>query len=371
MKKVLLALPALAVAMMAVFASSGNSAIAQEVNLRLRAGDGETGYAVNMFLPETVYINEGDTLTWEFPWDEPHSVTFGEIAGNPEAPSHPDTPVVDYEGTGFVNSGLLFGNPATPPEFSVKFNALGTFDYYCFIHPLMTGQVVVQGPGVGVQDTQVAVDARGQATYNSAIATLKAAAGVAAAEPVAVTGSGAAKKYTVQVSSNTDIPVGDVMQFFPASLNVGVNDTVEFLSNVHTPHDVAFLPPGFDPMGPPPPGLEDFDPFEDSVNYSPGVKMDNTKPVISPVIGLDFPGGTSATFGFAKTGSYDYVCILHVSQGMVGRINVTSGSPLPPNTGDGFITGASQSSTSGLWLVLGAVGFAFAATGVAFATTRR
>jgi plastocyanin len=371
MKKVLLALPALAIAMVAVFASAGQSAQAQEVTLRLLAGDGENGYSVNMFLPETVYISPNDTLTWEFPWFEPHSVTFGEIMGNPEGPSHPDTPVVDYNGTGFVNSGLVFGNPGTPPTFSVKFSEVGSYEYYCFIHPLMTGTVVVQGEGIGVRDTQVAIDARGQATYNSAIATLKAAASAAAAKPVAVTGSGAAKKYTVQVSSNNDLPVGDVMQFFPASLNVGLNDTVEFKSNVHTPHDVAFLPPGLDLSGPPPPGFEDFDPFTDSPNYSPGVKLDNSKPVISPIIGLEFPGGTTATFGFAKTGTYDYACILHFDQGMVGRINVTSGSPLPPNTGDSFVTGSGAAGTTGLWLVFGAVGFAVAATGVAFATTRR
>jgi plastocyanin len=371
MKKVLLALPALAIAVMAVFASTGQSAQAAAVTLKLRAGDGERGYSVNMFLPGTVYVNEGDTLTWEFKWDEPHSVTFGEITGNPEAPSHPDTAVVDYDGTGFVNSGMVFGAPADSPTFSMKFTKAGTYDYYCFIHPLMTGEVVVQGPGIGQQDNQASVDGRGKATYDSAIATLKAAAASQAAKPVAVTGSGASRKYTINISSANDIPVGDVMQFFPASLNLGVNDTVEFVSNVHTPHDVAFVPPGFDPAGPPPPGLEDFDPFEDSVNYSAGVKLDNSKPVISPMLGLDFPGGTKASFSFAKTGTYTYICVLHASQGMMGQINVTAGSPLPPNTGDSFVVGSAQSGTSGLWLVFGAVGFALAATGVAFATARR
>lgn len=370
MKKVLLALPALAIALVAVFASAGQSAHAAEVTLRLRAGDGETGYSVNMFLPGTVYINENDTLVWEFPWDEPHSVTFGEIAGDPEGPSHPDTPVVEYAGTGFVNSGLVFGNPQTPPTFSVKFTEVGSFDYFCFIHPMMTGQVVVQGPGIGQQDTQASVDGRGQATYNSAIATLKAAAASQAAKPVAVTGTGAAKKYTIAISSANDLPAGDVMQFFPASLNVGLNDSVEFVSNVHTPHDVAFPGP-VDFNAPPPPEFANFDPFESSLNYSAGVKLDNSKPVISPMLGLDFPGGTKATFAFAKTGTYQYVCILHAPQGMMGQINVTAGSPLPPNTGDSFVTGSAASGTAGLWLVLGAVGFAMAATGVAFATTRR
>ena len=369
MKRVLLALPALAIAIAAFAVSTGQTAQAAAVTLNVRPGDGETGYSVNMFLPETVYLRAGDTVTWDFKWAEPHSVTFGEIAGNPEPPSHPGVAVVDYDGTAFTNSGLVFGGSGATP-FSMKFTKEGSFDYYCFIHPLMTGQVVVQGEGIGEQDTQVAVDARAQATYDGAIGQLKAAAGAQAAKPVAVTGSGAGKKYTLAISSANDIAVGDVMQFFPASLNVGVNDSVEFQSSVRTPHDVAFPGP-VDLSGPPPPGLEDFDPFEGSVNYSPGVKLDNSKLVISPVVGIDFPAGTGVSFSFAKTGTYDYVCVLHVAQGMRGRINVTSGAPLPPNTGDVAVAGTRQSGTSGMWLVLGSVVVAMAATGVAFASTRR
>jgi plastocyanin len=368
MKKVLLALPALVIALAAVAVSTGQSALAAPVTLNARAGDGEPGYAVNMFLPESLFLRAGDTVTWNFVWDEPHSVTFGEPAGDPSAPSHPGQAVVEYDGTGVANSGLVFPAPGAD-TFSVKFTKEGSFDYYCFIHPLMTGQVIVQGEGIGQQDTQVAVDARGEATYAGAIGTLKAAAGAAAAKPVAVTGTGAARKFTLQVSSLNDIPVGDVMQFFPASLNVGVADTVEFKSNVHTPHNVAFPGP-VDLSGPPPPEFADFDPFEDSANYTPGVKLDNSKPVITQVFGLDFPTGTTATFGFAKTGTYDYACLLHASQGMVGRINVTAGAPLPPNTGEVAVAGGS-SGASGIWLVLGSVAVAMAATGVAFAATRR
>ena len=172
MKKLLLALPALAIATAAVFASTGQSAFAAAVTLKVRAGDGETGYAVNMFLPEDLYLRAGDTVTWDFTWDEPHSVTFGEITGNPEGPSHPGTAVVDYDGTGFANSGLVFGSRSAPQSFSMKFTKEGNFDYYCFIHPLMTGTVHVQGPGIGEQDTQVAVDALGADAYVNAMSEL-------------------------------------------------------------------------------------------------------------------------------------------------------------------------------------------------------
>jgi plastocyanin len=185
-----------------------------------------------------------------------------------------------------------------------------------------------------------------------------------------VTGSGAGRKFTLKVSSANDLPVGDVMQFFPASLNVGVNDTVEFVSNVHTPHNVAFPGP-VDFNAPPPPEFANFDPFEGNINYTPGVKLDNSKPVITQVFGLEFPTGTSATFGFAKTGTYEYVCILHASQGMAGKINVTSGAPLAPNTGELAVAPNRESGLAGLWLIGGAVALAFAATGGAFIVSRR
>ncbi len=369
MRKVLLALPALALAMVAVFASTGTSVQAAAVTLKVRAGDGETGYAVNTFLPASVYVRAGDTITWSFPWDEPHSVTFGAIQGNPEVPTNPDDAVVDYDGTGFVNSGLVFG--PNGPEFSVKFTTEGTYDYYCFIHPFMTGKVYVQGPGIGEQDNQASIDARGASDYTSQIAELKAAAGAAAAKPVAISSkAGGGKKYTLMVSSANDLMVGDVMQFFPATLNIGINDEVEFVSNVHTPHDVAFTPPGFDPNGPPPPEAANWDPFAGGLNYAPGAKVDGTKLVVSPMIGLEYPDGVKASFTFPKAGTYNYLCVLHASQGMMGKINVTSGAPGAPNTGDSLAP-ASQSGTSGLIFIAGMIAIAMGATAAAAYAARR
>lgn len=371
MRKLLLALPALAVALGAVFTSSGETAFADEVTLKVRGGDGETGYAVNLFLPDSVYVRAGDTVTWEWDWPEPHSVTFGEITGNPEGPSHPDVAVVEHDGSEFVNSGILFPGP-DPASFSVKFTTEGTFDYYCILHPNMTGQVFVQGEGVGEQDTQVAVDARGEADYVSAIAELKAAAAAAAAKPVAISSKpGGGRIFNAQVSSNQDQFSGDVQQFFPASLNVGLNDSVRFTSNVHTPHDIAFIPAGLDLSGPPPAELADWDPFSGGFGYSEGVKVDPDKFVASPIIGLEYPDGTSATFSFAKAGTYTYVCILHAEQGMMGTINVTAGAPGAPNTGDSFVTATEQSGTTGILLVAGAVAIAMGASTVAFAASRR
>ena len=369
MKRTLLALPALALALVAVFSASDSRAQAAEVTLKVRSGDGETGYAVNTFLPSSVYVRAGDTITWSFPWDEPHSVTFGAIQGNPEEPTNPDDAVVDYDGTGFVNSGLVFG--PNGPEFSVKFTAEGTYDYYCYIHPFMTGKVYVQGPGIGERDTQESLDGRGAADYTSQIAELKAAAAAAAAKPVAVSAkAGGGKKYTLMVSSAGDVKVGDVMQFFPPTLNIRINDEVEFVSNVHTPHDVAFAPAGFNPAGPPPPEAANWNPFASGLNYAAGAKIDGSRMVASPIIGLGFPSGAKASFSFPKAGTYNYFCAPHASQGMAGSIVVSSGAPGAPNTG-GSLAITERSGTSGLIVIWGAVTITMAATAAAIYTARR
>jgi plastocyanin len=49
-------------------------------------------------------------------------------------------------GNGFWNSGVLDATPASPlpPSNSVRFDAPGTYNFYCLIHPFMHGTVTVQ-----------------------------------------------------------------------------------------------------------------------------------------------------------------------------------------------------------------------------------
>lgn len=364
MRKLLLVLPALMVALLAVFASTGQSAFAA-ANIKVQAGGGETGYAVNLFLPAAAYVQPGDTVTWTFPGIEPHTVTFGVPAGDPTAPTSTDGKAT-WSGTGFISSGF----PDSPAStFAVTFPNAGVFDYFCAIHPGMKGAVHVQGPGIGVPDNQASVDARGKADYDSALASLKSLAGQANAIPVAVTANaGGGRTYTLAISSPHDSPVGDVQQFFPAAANIGVGDTVQWVSNVHTPHTISIIPPGIDLNGPPPPELATWDPFETSINLPADGKYKGGF-VSTAVMGIDLPGGTKFSLTFPAAGTYTYACVLHADQGMIAKINV--GAPGAPNTGDSPAATTPAEGSGGLWLVAGAVAFAFLATGVAFGATRR
>jgi len=74
--------------------------------------------------PETLTVSKGTTVTWTNEDSTLHTVTSGSAeAGN--------------SGTEFDSSYLAAGK-----TFQHLFNTAGTFDYYCTLHPFMTGQVV-------------------------------------------------------------------------------------------------------------------------------------------------------------------------------------------------------------------------------------
>ena len=77
------------------------------------------------FVPETLTVSKGTTVTWTNEDSTLHTVT----SGSPEAGN---------SGTEFDSSYLAAGK-----TFQHPFNTAGTFDYYCTLHPFMKGKVVV------------------------------------------------------------------------------------------------------------------------------------------------------------------------------------------------------------------------------------
>ena len=77
------------------------------------------------FVPETLTVSKGTTVTWTNEDTTLHTVTSGSAeSGN--------------SGTEF-DSGYL----AAGKTFQHQFGTAGTFDYYCTLHPWMKGKVVV------------------------------------------------------------------------------------------------------------------------------------------------------------------------------------------------------------------------------------
>ncbi len=130
-------------------------------------GNSQQRYSVLRFTREPLVVPLGATVTWAMrDTFELHTVTFtsGEklpqfavpepqASGAPKVLLNPKaltpTNTTRYDGTGYVNSGLLFppGNPGKfPSSFSLTFTKPGRFEYWCLVHA-ETGQrgiIVVQ-----------------------------------------------------------------------------------------------------------------------------------------------------------------------------------------------------------------------------------
>src|SRR5207249_4585820 len=148
----------------------------------------------------------------------------------------------------------------------------------------------------------------------------------------------------------------------------GVNDSIEWVSGVQTPHTVSFGNPGAIAALIPPGGSEAV--LDIAKAIPAGGKYDGTGIVNSGVLGVGYPNGTKFELAFSKAGTYDYYCFLHVDQCMMARV-VVGGAPGAPNTGDSEITATRPDGSTGLWLVAGSVLVALLATVGAFAVARR
>ncbi|MFB5597740.1 MAG: plastocyanin/azurin family copper-binding protein [Nitrosopumilaceae archaeon] len=76
------------------------------------------------YLPPSVSINAGDTVSWDNVDTAAHTVTSGTPANGPD---------------GKFDSSLLMGGAT----FEVTFDESGSYDYFCMVHPWMVGDVQV------------------------------------------------------------------------------------------------------------------------------------------------------------------------------------------------------------------------------------
>jgi len=89
------------------------------------AGSSTPGCEPDCFIPSTVVITVGGTVTWENTDTMAHTSSSGTPAGGPD---------------GVFDSSLVMAGAS----FSHTFDSTGTFDYFCMVHPWMTGTVIVE-----------------------------------------------------------------------------------------------------------------------------------------------------------------------------------------------------------------------------------
>ena len=112
-----------------------NNTTTESANPRVIIPQGSSSASNDIyFVPNILNISAGTTVNWtngdlisyeSFELEQVHTVTSG----------NPDTGNIGREfDSGFLHAGKSFHH---------TFNSTGSFDYFCFIHPFMTGRIVV------------------------------------------------------------------------------------------------------------------------------------------------------------------------------------------------------------------------------------
>ncbi|MEX1170259.1 MAG: plastocyanin/azurin family copper-binding protein [Chloroflexota bacterium] len=333
---------------------AGTAQAATTLNAGVGVGAGTV--AGNVYVPGDMTILVGDSVKWTIESDEPHSVTFGNgPAGVPPpnwpaagftgtVPPPPATASLTgtYDGTGFLNTELLFnGSTAT-----VTFTAAGTFAFICQIHPGMAGTVNVVTSGATT--TQAEADAKATLTRDAilgAVAGLEASTTAQVSETERSDGTSLWNIFTNSAQDPAPQPGGgtgflEVMRFVPPTLDIEAGDTVKW--NAALPHTVTFPAAGQDPMT--------IDPF--TTPATTNAVYDGTSLYNSALMAAGPGSASSYELTFPAAGTFNYVCALHQFLGQTGAI-VVSAAPVitPPPTDHEKL--AAPPPTELPWLVLG------------------
>jgi plastocyanin len=352
------------------------AAAAQPNNVTVQVGGGQDTEQMLAYFPMNVRIHAGDSVTFRINTDrEPHTVSFtqgvpagpgwvqapvfppgslmpafpvpvpgggpNELMLNPDIafPTRfPGAPQETYNGTGYVNSGVMTAFPLAPgaPLFdtlTVTFDTRGMYPYLCVVHgDRMWGTVEVVAPDAEVP-TQA--DITNQASLEmAAFANIFAMARAEAQqfarpnEPAPGGTSTAFVRAGMTELLSTD-GRAHINEFFPRDLTVRTGDTVVWGSTFF--HGVTFSPP-------PAPGLADlfverpqpegppflvlnprvWTPAKPTATYDPAQYYNSAD------MGPFSVAGSTFALAFDRPGTYEYVCVFHGEQGMKGTVTVVA-----------------------------------------------
>ena len=296
------------------------SLLAETWKLQVGAQSSDQAHQALAFLPNEIWIHAGDSITWTFPTDEVHTVSFlkaGQVRPTSLVGCPGATPDGSLEtGTTCVNSGRLVNG-----TYTVAFPVTGNFKLVCLVHTSMTATVHVLDLSDPLPHDQVFYDHQAARQSAGLLSDALASAHLHTVDNSVVTGAG--KILATGGGSET----ASVMRFMDATKVIRVGETVEWTnSDAVTPHTITFGPEPADLTPPSANVTLEADGARHATISSPSDNVHSgfIAPTPQDRIGLaQAPlGVTRFRVTFTQPGTYDYKCSLHDELGMVGRIIV-------------------------------------------------
>jgi plastocyanin len=295
------------------------------------------------FLPNEIWIHAGDSITWTFPANEPHSVTFlkpGQVrptytAGCPGTTADGSM----FNGSVCVNSGRI-GMAGT--TYTVTFPSPGNFKLVCLIHANMTGMVHVLGPVEPLPHDQDFYNRQAATGQRDLLSDRDGGLGrkfgdgaphdsgeenAHAHHHEIVTGTGEL------VSTAGGLESVSVMRFMQPVVTIHAGETVEWASSDVSGHTITFgqEPPNVTPETPQSASpnvllFSDDDGARHAVITSPADSLHSGRIAQAPQertgLAQAPPGVTRYRVTFTNPGIYPYICAFHDQLGMTGEVIV-------------------------------------------------
>jgi plastocyanin len=297
----------------------------------LGAQSKDMGKQAVAFLPNELWIHEGDNITWTSGSGDIHTVSFL-IAGQAYTDFTVGCPGFSPSGASFDGSKCVSAPPLVAGQsFTVNFPKPGNYKLVCLVHSHMSGVIHVLAASAALphdqafydkeaanQQKRLLTDTDEQHDMNDMLSAhvLSSKNGVAAGIGE-MNGTGAGFQSL------------SVVRFLNGTIEVHKGDTIEWTDlDPAMPHTITF---GTEPANPgPPSGNVPLTPDADGVLHATiSSQMDNVHSGIIVAAPQDQggvpqspPGNTRFRITFTEPGTYNYKCALHDNLGMLGKVIV-------------------------------------------------
>lgn len=275
------------------------------------------------FIPNEIWIHAGDSITWQFPTDEIHTVTFltadqvrpSFLEGCPGFSSDPAT----FDGSTCVTTPPLLSGST----FTVIFPVAGNFKVTCLVHEDMTGSIHVLDQAESLPHDQAFYDKQAAKQQQNLLGEIHHMKSDGLRNCCHVVTAGAGKIKMTAGGADTV----SLLRFSHDTITIHAGQTVEWGNlDPRTPHTITFgeLPP--DPFPPSPDVTVDPDGARHAVIDSTSDSTHSGFLVAAPEDRIGLPqsplGITRFRVTFPNAGTFPYMCALHGGLGMAGNVIV-------------------------------------------------
>jgi len=281
------------------------------------------GVQVLAFLPNEIWIQQGDSITWTFNVDEIHTVTFlkaGQVrlpfsVGCPGFSSNPAT----FDGSTCVTTPPMAGGQT----FTVAFPTPGNYKLVCLVHENMTATVHVLSPSEPLPHDQGFYDAEAADRQRDLLSSAGHAMDHGDTHDAHLVTAGTGTVSATAGGSDTL----SVLRFLHDTITIRAGETIEWTNlDPITPHTITF---GAEPQNPIPPSgnvTSDPDGALHATLNAPGDSAHSGFIIAAPQERIGLPqaplGPTRFRVTFTHPGEYPYICALHDDLGMKGTVVV-------------------------------------------------